>query len=138
MSKIERKELEGRLITCVLPKGKGLPLVQALYEEGITRAHFAFARGFDIHDPPGRGGIPEEVEKDLVTVPCKDIGQADELFHFIYEKAGINHLGGGFMYMTRLSVATPYFLPSMEDLKKASQGSSATRDPGKSGPSPRP
>ncbi|MCB0386159.1 MAG: hypothetical protein KDD43_12265 [Bdellovibrionales bacterium] len=138
MSRIERKELEGRLITCVLPKGKGLPLVEALYEKGITRAHFAFARGFDIHDPPGRKGLPEEVEKDLVTVTCKDIGQADELFSFIYEKAGINRLGGGFMYMTRLSVATPYFLPSMEDLKRASQGSSTEGARRKPGPAPRP
>ena len=130
-----KRELEGRLITCVLPKGKGLPLVQALADKGITRANFAFARGFDIHDPPGRKGLPEEVEKELVTVTCKDIGQADELFTFIYDKAGINHLGGGFMYMTRLSVATPYFLPSMDELGKAQAQPTPAHKPA---PSPTP
>ena len=105
----------GKIITCILPKGKGLTVTQALHDKGVTRVNFAFARGFDIHDPAGKSGIPDEVEKEIVTVIAKDEAQGEEIFNLIWDVAEMNHLGGGLMTMAKLSHATAYELPDIPE-----------------------
>ena len=113
---MQAPETQGRIITCILPKGKGLAIVKALHEKGITRANVAFARGFDIHDQDDeKKGFPVEVEKEIVTIIAKDQSEGNELFDFVFEEGNINHLGGGLMFMSQLSGSVPYLLPELNN-----------------------
>lgn len=107
------KDINAKLITCILPKGKAIDLLESLHAKGIQRANVAFARGSDIHDPEVKKGMPQEEEKDIVTIVAANPTEAEELFQFAFEKAEINRLGGGIIYMTSLKTATPYQLPSV-------------------------
>lgn len=112
------KELEnhGRLITCILPKGEALNLLKKLSAKGITRANFAFARGFDIQDTDNlRTGFPDAVEKEIVTVLAKDKAEGEAFFDYIFTAGNINRPGGGLMHMSPLRTASPYQLPQFEE-----------------------
>ncbi len=113
---MENLEKDGRVITCILPKGEALDLLKALYDKGVTKANFAFARGFDIHDASDTpGGIPAAVEKEIVTVAAKGANEAEDLFNFIYESGNVNSLGGGLMYMSKLHMSSGYELPDIKN-----------------------
>lgn len=129
-------EPNGKAITCIVPKGKTKPVLEALSEKGVTRFCFAFARGFDIHDPPKKNGMPAEVEKEILTVICKDSAEAEELFDFLYEKAKVNQLGGGLMTMSSLSGATPFLLPDLNNQSAAPEASAPGGQPEAPGPRP--
>ena len=110
---------DGRVITVIMPKGAALPLLKALFEKGVTRANFAFARGFDIHDIDNpRTGFPDAEEKEIVSVIAKDATEADELFGFIYDAGELGKLGGGLMYMAKLGKSSGYELPKIEEAQK--------------------
>ena len=120
-------ESNGRMITCILPKGKALDVLKSLFEKGVTRANFAFARGFDIHDAENpKTGIPDAVEKEIVTVIAKDQQEGEELFNAVYELGNLNHLGGGIMYMSKLHKASAYELPDIKEKIKEAEQSAAT------------
>lgn len=115
-----------KLITCILPKGKGLPLLQALSEKGVTRADLSFARGSDILAPlDSKGLLQIQEEKELVTVVADDATQAEDLFAFIYEHVDMNHIGGGMLYMGELSLASPYLLPNIEEINNGRKAKEA-------------
>lgn len=104
---------ECKLITCVLPKGKAIPLLEALAEKGIRTANFAHARGSDVADTPkGSKLLPDEEEKEIVTIVAETLAQGEELFDYVFEKADMNRRGGGFIYMTSLGFSTPYQVQS--------------------------
>lgn len=126
MSKVS--EHMGKIITCILPKGKARPLLEALNQKGITRINFAYARGFDIHDPESKKGLPEYVEKEIVTVVVKNEAEGEEVFDFIFNESGLNRLGGGMMYMSRLSGATAYLLPDLEPVSVQGETAKAARE----------
>jgi hypothetical protein len=109
----EMPEQEGRIITCVFPKGRSLKVVEVLNEKGITRANFAFARGFDIHDAPGRKGIPNEEEKEMLFICAESASEADEIMDFVFEAGDMNRLGGGMIYTAKLNGALSYMLPNL-------------------------
>jgi hypothetical protein len=117
------KEPQGKVITVILPKGKSPEILEALYDKGVARVAFAYARGFDIHDEENhKTGIPKATEKEIVTVIAKDAVEAEWIFDFIYENGGINELGGGIMYMSSLTGAVPFIMPDLpreEDNHKA-------------------
>jgi nitrogen regulatory protein PII len=97
-----------KLITCILRKGRALPLLEALNERGEQKINFAFARGSDIHDPETPSGKLKEQEKEIVTIVADSPEKGEELFDFVYEKSGIDEPGSGLIYMTSLSYATGY------------------------------
>ncbi len=105
-------ESNTKLITCILPKGSGRAVVEALHNRGVITSNLYYARGSDYGDPPGKSGMPEPVEKEFVTVvvPPKD---ADELFRFIHETAQIDRPGGGILYQTSLRKSVPFVLPDL-------------------------
>lgn len=109
----KEKQMGSKLIQCVLPKGKALQLAELLSAKGITRFGFSHARGFDIHDSPQKGGIPEQVEKEMVFIIAGNQSEADDLFRFVYEEANINCLGGGMIFMSSLNAATVFALPQI-------------------------
>lgn len=100
---------ECKLITCVLPKGKAIPLLEALAKKGVQTANFANARGSDVADTPkGSRLLPDEEEKEIVTIVADSSQSAEELFDFAFEHGEINRRGGGMIYMTSLGFSTPY------------------------------
>ena len=101
-----------KLITCILPKGAGKPLVEALHNRGNTTSNMFYARGSDYGDPAGKSGMPEPVEKEFVTVIAAG-AEADELFAFIHETAQIDRIGGGIMYQTALRKSALFVLPEL-------------------------
>ena len=104
-----------KLITCILPKGVALPLLEKLKQErGITRVNVNTARGVGKITPLAYRGLGAESVKEIlsVIVPRET---ADELFAYIYEEADINRPHGGLMYMSRLLHATPMTLPDLPD-----------------------
>lgn len=99
---------EHRLVGCVLPRGLGVELLSRLFrEKGINRAETRPARGVLGSDP---SGLLNRIEKDFLTVVV-EAERADEIFAWIYHQAGVAREEGRFLYMTRLSAATPFTLP---------------------------
>lgn len=103
----------GKLITCILPKGLALPILKKLKEEkGINRANINSARGMGKITPLAYRGIGEQAEKELLNIVVNQ-DQADEIFNYIYEEADINRPHGGIIYMSQLSMSTPFILPEL-------------------------
>lgn len=97
-----------KLLTCVMPRGVGLPLVRRLASElGITTASLHSARGLFGSDP---AGMFNRVEKDVLTVTVPT-GEADDLFLWIYREGAVGSEPGRFLYQAPLVGATPFSLP---------------------------
>jgi len=93
-----------KLITCITPKGKGLPIAKMLYEEkGINTVNINSGRG---------GGRRGRIEVDVLTVVISE-KRADEIFEYIFFEAEVNKIHGGFMYQGNLQGATPFTLPDI-------------------------
>ena len=104
---------EKKLITCILPHGLALDLVQKLKDEkGILEANVNSARGLGKQAPQAHRGVGEQTEKEILTVVVHP-DQADELFEYIYDKANINRPHGGLIFMCRLTQASSFVLPDI-------------------------
>lgn len=99
-----------KLITSFLPKGTGLELVKAVKEEtGISTGNVSSHRGTGTSSNSTFG---EWVEVDVFDVVV-EAERADEVFNFIYEKAGIGEGQHGFIVQSNLSRATKFSLPEL-------------------------
>ena len=104
-----------KVITCILPKGRAMHLMQALTKErGLTAVDVHYARGNGRLTPLRYRGIGETSEKEVLTVAVPAT-QADELFEYIYEFAEINQPHGGLMYLHALLQATRHVLPDVPE-----------------------
>ncbi len=104
-----------KLITCILPHGRALPVLGALKEElGILTATMHHARGTGRMTPLAWRGVGEAAEKDVisVTVPAS---RADEVFSFIFERAGVDRPHGGILYQQQLLKSTECSLPELPE-----------------------
>ena len=102
------RDRDPKLLTCVLPKGAGLPLLRRLREDlGIVSSSVHSARGSLGSDPSGLSG---RVEKDVVTVVVPE-ARADELFAWIYVAAEVGREPGRFLHLGPLAGATSFHLP---------------------------
>ena len=100
-------------ITCFLPKGVGIRLVEMLHsEKNIDSTNVHAGRGLPTLENNENYGA--WTEQDVLTV-IVDATQADEVFEFIFTQGEINKPGGGFIYQTSLTKASYYKLPGMED-----------------------
>ena len=103
-----------KLITCILPKGICFDVEKSLKEEkGIVTANVKTARGLGKLTPLAYRGVGEQTEKEILTVTVSS-EDADEIFGFIHDDAGINKHHGGLIYMSNLDCVSAYSLP--EDL----------------------
>ena len=103
-----------KLITCVLPDdGSDKALMRKLRQEkqNINTSSVA-CRGIAVlqraqskHDR-----LPEPHLVRMVEVAVAE-EEADALFDYIYETAGIGHEGGGTLFMGPLTSMTPFELP---------------------------
>lgn len=97
-----------KLITCYLPKGKGVEIVAQLNEEKkLFSTNFASGRGRGMAKNVGFG---EWMEVDILLVVVEE-NRAEEIFDFIFEIAGIDRPHGGLMIQGNLTQATPFALP---------------------------
>ena len=101
---------DDRLIACFLPHGTAVEIVKLLHDEkGVDSANVTSGRGSGMVESISYGAWSEV---DILTVVVGE-HQAAEIFEFIYDKAGIGHVYGGFMYQVRLTECTPFALPAI-------------------------
>lgn len=101
-----------KLITSFLPKGTGLDLVKALKEEtGITTGNVSNSRGTGTSSNSTFG---EWIEVDVFDV-IVDADRADEIFSFIYNKAGIGEGNHGFIIQSDVARSTKFILPDLPE-----------------------
>ena len=106
------ESINSKLITSFLPKGKGLPLVKVLKEEtGLSTGNVSSSRGTGTSS---NSEVGDWIEVDVFDVVV-DAGRADEIFNFIYEKAGSGEGNHGFMVQSNLSRATKFALPDLPE-----------------------
>jgi len=103
-----------KLISCVLPDdGSDKKLMRVLRNElQVNTVNSVSCFGLEVlADADTKyGELPEPtlVRKVDVVVPA---AEADALFDYIYEKAGIGRVGGGAIWLEEVSVASDYILP---------------------------
>jgi len=102
-----------KLITCIVPHGRALPVLKMLDEEhGIITANIYRARGSGRMTPMAWRGVGETSEKDVMNV-IVDEADSETIFALIYEEAGIHQPHGGIMYQQTLKTSTDYTLPDL-------------------------
>ena len=106
------QNVNSKLITSVLPNGTGIPLVKLLKEEtGLSTGNVSNSRGTGT---PAGNDFGDWVEVDVLDVVV-DTDRADEIFKFIYEKAGIGEGNHGFMIQQSLVGSTNFSLPDLPE-----------------------
>lgn len=103
-----------KLITCIInSEKKENELLRALYKEcQISRANSISCRGFaSLFEAKTQvDELPEPHFARLIEVIVPE-AEADEVFDFIYEKAGIGKPGAGVLFMAPLLGASSFSLP---------------------------
>lgn len=102
-----------KCITCFLPKGTGIRIVEMLHaEKKIDSTNVHTGRGLRTVESVKDYGA--WTEQDVLTVVV-DAERADEIFAFIFFQGELNKPGGGFIYQTSLIKSSHYELPHMEE-----------------------
>ncbi len=102
-----------KLITCIMPRGRALPVLEALKEElGILATNIHHARGTGRMTPLAWRGVGEASEKDVISVVVS-ASRAEEVFSFIFEHGGLNQPHGGIVYQQSLGKSTEFRLPDL-------------------------
>ena len=102
-----------KLITCIVPLGRALPVLTALKEEhGIITANIQHARGSGRMTPLAWRGVGETTEKDIMSVVVDD-AKSEDIFQYIYEAAAIDQPHGGIIYQQTLRSSTDLTLPEI-------------------------
>jgi len=92
-----------KTITCIIPTGRALELLERLRSEhGVTSAYAHHARDVAPQSAGMGQTIADESEIVAVLVPEED---ADRLFDLLYEAAGIGQPDGGLIFMERMRAA---------------------------------
>ena len=106
-------ETDSRLISCVVPKGRGAPLQKALADnKAIHNATLHHGRGVGKSLHSVNRSIGDQQERDILEVI---VGQdkCDEIFEYIYFEANINEPHGGIIYFSKVSKNSRSELPDV-------------------------
>ena len=101
-----------KLITSYLPHGTGVPIIKLLKQTGICTGNVNSSRGTG--SSGGTSDFDNWVEVDVLDVVV-NADRADEIFSFIYEKAGIGEGNHGFMIQQSLVGSTKFSLPDLPE-----------------------
>lgn len=94
-----------KIITCLIPHHKSLEILEHLTEEkGIIMANKSNARGSSYTTDF------TWVEMEILEV-IVEAHQADEIYSYLFDAAGIGTPQGGMIYQHALTKATQYALP---------------------------
>jgi hypothetical protein len=105
------KNTNSKLITGFLPHGTGVSMIKLLKQEtGICTGNINSSRGTG--SSAGASDFDNWVEVDVLDVVV-NADRADEVFNFIYEKAGIGEGNHGFIIQQNLVMSTKFSLPDL-------------------------
>ncbi len=100
-----------KLITCILSKGRAMPVLKQLKKEmNVISANINHARGSGRITPLAYRGVGEQTEKEILTLVVSE-EQAESAFSFVYFNAEIDRPHGGLIFQSALKVATGYEIP---------------------------
>ena len=101
----EKQNKKEKRITCFLPKGAGVKMVEVLRsEKNIVSTN--------VHSGRGQRTAETWKEQEILTV-IVDSDRAEEIFEYIYFEGKLNELGGGFIFQSDLNRATSFKLPDI-------------------------
>ena len=102
----EKQNKKEKRITCFLPKGTGVKMVEMLHsEKNIASAN--------LHSGRGQKTAETWKEQEILTV-IVDADRAEEIFEYIYFQGKLNEPGGGFIFQSDLNRATSFKLPDID------------------------
>ena len=101
----EKQNKKEKRITCFLPKGTGVKMVEMLQsEKNIVSTN--------VHSGRGQRTAETWKEQEILTV-IFDADRAEEIFDYIYFQGKLNEPGGGFIFQSDLNRATSFKLPEI-------------------------
>ena len=101
----EKQNKKEKRITCFLPKGAGVKMVEMLQsEKNIVSTN--------VHSGRGQRTAETWKEQEILTV-IVDADRAEEIFEYIYFQGKLNEPGGGFIFQSDLNRATSFKLPDI-------------------------
>jgi nitrogen regulatory protein P-II 1 len=102
-----------KLITCIIPAGRGLELVRQLKGQGVASVHVHHARGVGTSSRRRRG-VSYFAEREIIDV-LVEAERADAIFEFIYRAADIGKPHAGMLLMEKAGRAAPLLLPDLPE-----------------------
>ena len=101
----EKQNKKEKRITCFLPKGTGVKMVEMLQsEKNIVSTN--------VHSGRGQRTAETWKEQEILTI-IVDADRAEEIFEYIYFQGKLNQPGGGFIFQSDLNRATSFKLPDI-------------------------
>ena len=101
----EKQNKKEKRITCFLPKGTGVKMVEMLQsEKNIVSTN--------VHSGRGQRTAETWKEQEILSV-IVDADRAEEIFEYIYFQGKLNEPGGGFIFQSDLNRATSFKLPDI-------------------------
>ncbi|MBC8282621.1 MAG: hypothetical protein H8E32_02320 [Nitrospinae bacterium] len=107
----QKQNKKEKRITCFLPKGVGLKIVEMLHvEKNIDSTNVHSGRGLrTVTSVKDYGAWSEQ---DILTVIVEE-DRAKEIFEYIFFQGELNKPGGGFIYQADIMRATHFSLPAL-------------------------
>jgi len=110
------------MITCIIPMGAALPVVEKLRsEKGIDAANINFARGIGRFQKMQERRLGDNSQKEILSIVV-NAQEADEIFHWIFEAAEIDRPHGGIIYMTALTRCSEFKIPDSVEPEPSASG----------------
>ncbi len=103
------------LITCVVQSGFSETIFNAALSVGVTAGATSFhARGIGVRERLGLLAVAVEADKEVITLLVSS-EQRDIVYDALYQAAGLDVPGRGFIYITPLEKASTYIPKSVLD-----------------------